>query len=299
MRHTVLLVEDHALSVLPAATALVQAPGRPRPTRTLLALAPAGAMAATRYNERYLPGVAFPATSHIAIPFGLAMIIGNLAAITQDNIKRMLAYSSIGHAGYVLLGILAVTEMGLYGVLVYSVVYVFATLGIWTAMVGMSADLLLAVLGVWVVRRYHRAKLKRHREEVQQKMRIEQEERLRQERELFDQRKSQDRKTFVLRLAMGWTAVVLLLAICALCGYVVLHNEDFASGTVTARLPSSSAIHGRSSISRRSAIARRKRSPRARSSAGSRAAWSSARARWAAARSWATPARRACRRRST
>jgi len=60
------------------------------------------------------------------------------------------------------------------------------------------------------------------------------EERLRQERELFDQRKSQDRKTFVLRLAMGWTAVVLLLAICALCGYVVLHNEDFASGTVTA-----------------------------------------------------------------
>ena len=61
----------------------------------------------------------------------LSMIIGNLAAITQDNVKRMLAYSSIGHAGYVLLGILAVTEMGLYGVLVYSVVYVFATLGIW------------------------------------------------------------------------------------------------------------------------------------------------------------------------
>jgi NADH-quinone oxidoreductase subunit N len=61
----------------------------------------------------------------------LSMIIGNLAAITQDNVKRMLAYSSIGHAGYVLLGILAVSEMGLYGVLVYSVVYVFATLGIW------------------------------------------------------------------------------------------------------------------------------------------------------------------------
>jgi NADH-quinone oxidoreductase subunit N len=61
----------------------------------------------------------------------LSMIVGNLAAITQDNVKRMLAYSSIGHAGYVLLGILAVSEMGLYGVLVYSVVYVFATLGIW------------------------------------------------------------------------------------------------------------------------------------------------------------------------
>ncbi|MFP5248094.1 MAG: NADH-quinone oxidoreductase subunit N, partial [Thermoanaerobaculia bacterium] len=61
----------------------------------------------------------------------LSMFVGNLAAITQDNVKRMLAYSSIGHAGYVLLGILAVSEMGLRGVLVYSVVYVFASLGIW------------------------------------------------------------------------------------------------------------------------------------------------------------------------
>src|SRR5687768_691513 len=61
----------------------------------------------------------------------LSMNLGNFAAITQDNVKRMLAYSSIGHAGYVLLGIIAMSDMGLYGVLVYSVVYVFATLGIW------------------------------------------------------------------------------------------------------------------------------------------------------------------------
>lgn len=61
----------------------------------------------------------------------LSMIIGNLAAITQDNVKRMLAYSSIGHAGYVLMGIIAVSQMGLYGILVYSVVYIAATLGIW------------------------------------------------------------------------------------------------------------------------------------------------------------------------
>ncbi|HYO78625.1 MAG TPA: NADH-quinone oxidoreductase subunit N, partial [Thermoanaerobaculia bacterium] len=61
----------------------------------------------------------------------LSMIVGNLAAITQDNVKRLLAYSSIGHAGYVMLGIIAVSEMGLRGVLVYSVVYVFSTLGIW------------------------------------------------------------------------------------------------------------------------------------------------------------------------
>jgi NADH-quinone oxidoreductase subunit N len=69
--------------------------------------------------------------SVLATIAALSMIIGNLAAITQDNVKRMLAYSSIGHAGYVLLGILSVSEMGLRGVLVYSVVYVFSTLGIW------------------------------------------------------------------------------------------------------------------------------------------------------------------------
>jgi NADH-quinone oxidoreductase subunit N len=67
----------------------------------------------------------------LATVAALSMIVGNLAAITQDNVKRMLAYSSIGHAGYVLLGILSVSEMGLRGVLVYSVVYVFASLGIW------------------------------------------------------------------------------------------------------------------------------------------------------------------------
>jgi NADH-quinone oxidoreductase subunit N len=67
----------------------------------------------------------------LAVIAALSMIVGNLAAITQDNVKRMIAYSSVGHAGYVLLGVIAVSEIGLRGILVYSVVYVFATLGIW------------------------------------------------------------------------------------------------------------------------------------------------------------------------
>jgi NADH-quinone oxidoreductase subunit N len=62
----------------------------------------------------------------------LSMILGNLAAITQDNVKRMLAYSSIAHAGYVLMGIIALNATGIRGVLLYSVVYVFANLGIWS-----------------------------------------------------------------------------------------------------------------------------------------------------------------------
>jgi NADH-quinone oxidoreductase subunit N len=61
----------------------------------------------------------------------LSMILGNFAAITQDNVKRMLAYSSIAHAGYVLLGIIALNSFGLSGILVYSIVYVVANLGIW------------------------------------------------------------------------------------------------------------------------------------------------------------------------
>ncbi|MDQ3280941.1 MAG: NADH-quinone oxidoreductase subunit N [Acidobacteriota bacterium] len=74
----------------------------------------------------------------LATVAALSMIVGNLGAITQDNIKRMLAYSSIGHAGYVLLGIIAVSEMGLRGVLIYSVVYIFATLGIWATVLALE-----------------------------------------------------------------------------------------------------------------------------------------------------------------
>lgn len=59
------------------------------------------------------------------------------------------------------------------------------------------------------------------------------EERLRQERELFDQKKAQDRKVFVLRLVMGWTAVALLVAICVFAGYVIVNHESFAVSTVT------------------------------------------------------------------
>lgn len=59
------------------------------------------------------------------------------------------------------------------------------------------------------------------------------EERLRQERELFDQKKAQDKKVFVLRLAMAWTAVALLIAICVFAGYIVANHSYFAPATVT------------------------------------------------------------------
>ena len=59
----------------------------------------------------------------------VTMTVGNLAAITQSNIKRMLAYSSIAHAGYILIGVVAGTERGVAAAMVYLGVYVFMQLG--------------------------------------------------------------------------------------------------------------------------------------------------------------------------
>jgi len=60
----------------------------------------------------------------------LSMALGALAAIGQTNIKRLMAYSSIGHMGYALLGLAAGTIMGVQGVLIYLAVYVFTNLGV-------------------------------------------------------------------------------------------------------------------------------------------------------------------------
>ena len=59
----------------------------------------------------------------------ITMTVGNIAAITQTNTKRMLAYSSIAHAGYVLVGVVAGTERGITATLVYLWVYLFMQLG--------------------------------------------------------------------------------------------------------------------------------------------------------------------------
>jgi NADH-quinone oxidoreductase subunit N len=54
---------------------------------------------------------------------------GNLAALTQTNIKRLLAYSSISHVGYILLGLVAGDETGLRGMIYYLIAYAFMTIG--------------------------------------------------------------------------------------------------------------------------------------------------------------------------
>ncbi len=59
----------------------------------------------------------------------LTMLVGNIMALTQKNIKRMLAYSSIAHAGYLLIGFVAGTQLAFAGILFYLLGYAFMNLG--------------------------------------------------------------------------------------------------------------------------------------------------------------------------
>lgn len=70
----------------------------------------------------------------------LTLTVGNLAAMTQENVKRLLAYSSISHAGYILLGLIAGNETGLQGIAVYVLVYSFMTLGAFLVVAAMRRD---------------------------------------------------------------------------------------------------------------------------------------------------------------
>jgi NADH-quinone oxidoreductase subunit N len=75
-----------------------------------------------------------PILSVIAV---LTMTVGNLAAINQSNVKRLLAYSSISHAGYMLLGLIAGNRTGIEGIAVYVMVYTFMNLGAFLVVVAL------------------------------------------------------------------------------------------------------------------------------------------------------------------
>ena len=68
-------------------------------------------------------------TFMFAVLSAVTMTVGNLVAIKQRNVKRLLAYSSIAHAGYMLMGFVLLTAAGLKAILFYLVVYLFMNLG--------------------------------------------------------------------------------------------------------------------------------------------------------------------------
>ncbi|MBI3971186.1 MAG: NADH-quinone oxidoreductase subunit N [Chloroflexi bacterium] len=65
----------------------------------------------------------------LAIIAVITMVVGNTVALLQQNIKRLLAYSSIAHAGYILVAVVAANELGLLAVLFYTVAYALMNLG--------------------------------------------------------------------------------------------------------------------------------------------------------------------------
>jgi NADH-quinone oxidoreductase subunit N len=67
----------------------------------------------------------------------LSMALGAFAAIGQTNIKRLLAYSSIGHMGFALVGLAAGTQEGVSGVVIYMMIYVLTTLGVFACVLAM------------------------------------------------------------------------------------------------------------------------------------------------------------------
>ena len=67
----------------------------------------------------------------------MTITLGNLAALRQTNIKRLLAYSSISHAGFVLLGLIAGNETGMTAVALYLFVYTFMNVGTWGIVVAL------------------------------------------------------------------------------------------------------------------------------------------------------------------
>src|SRR5439155_22305317 len=80
-----------------------------------------------------------PAGEPLFIVVAIATItIRNLAAITQTNIMRLLAYSSISHAGYMLLGLIAGNATGIKGISVYVLVYTFMNLGAFIVVVALK-----------------------------------------------------------------------------------------------------------------------------------------------------------------
>lgn len=76
-----------------------------------------------------LPAVAPRLQSVLAVLAALTLILGNLAALAQTNVKRMLAYSSISHAGYLLLGLVAATPGAYAGMLFYLLAYLAMNMG--------------------------------------------------------------------------------------------------------------------------------------------------------------------------
>ena len=113
--------------------------GAPTPVTAFFAAAPkiAGMAMFARATISAFPGIV-PQWQQIVVFVAIAsMVLGAFAAIGQRNIKRLMAYSSIGHMGFALIGLAAGTAEGIQGVLVYLSIYLAMTLGTFAVILSM------------------------------------------------------------------------------------------------------------------------------------------------------------------
>src|SRR5947209_2699489 len=124
--------------------------GAPTPFTAFLSVGPkaAGFAVSIRFFfaafERQHPGGGYAATTDLPWPAvigvisAITMTLGNLTAVVQDNVKRMLAYSSIAHAGYLLMGLAAASAEGVQSILVYLIVYVLMNVGAFLVVIAVA-----------------------------------------------------------------------------------------------------------------------------------------------------------------
>ncbi|HJS75467.1 MAG TPA: NADH-quinone oxidoreductase subunit N, partial [Vicinamibacteria bacterium] len=83
----------------------------------------------------------------------LTMTLGNVAALLQTNLKRLLAYSSIAHAGYIMMGAVVLSEKGLQAIVAYAIIYLFMNLGAFLVLIvvhnGVGSFDLKDYAGIW------------------------------------------------------------------------------------------------------------------------------------------------------
>jgi NADH-quinone oxidoreductase subunit N len=114
--------------------------GAPTPVTAFFAAAPKVAAMAVfvRATMTAFPTVTLQWQQIVVFVSIASMALGSFAAIGQTNIKRLLAYSSIGHMGFALVGLAAGTQEGVQGVLIYVAIYVVMTLGTFACVLSMK-----------------------------------------------------------------------------------------------------------------------------------------------------------------
>jgi NADH-quinone oxidoreductase subunit N len=116
--------------------------GAPTPVTAFFAVAPKMAALALFIRFMIEPfGALLGEWRQLIVFLSIAsMVLGAVAAIAQENIKRLMAYSSIGHIGYALIGLATGTANGIRGVLVYMAIYLFMTVGTWAVILCMRRN---------------------------------------------------------------------------------------------------------------------------------------------------------------